>query len=111
MRSSKRFTFSTRTSITSPGYAGVDAAIEATSNYYHIYETLSEHLAVTVVNPGKLKLIANSDKKTDRVDAKGLARLSRLESYLEVIETLTVEIKSLEERIEQRVSLLQRLNC
>ena len=64
-------------------YAGADAAIEATSNYYHIYDTLSEHLDVTVANPGKLKLIANSDKKTDRVDAKELARLSRLNSVPE----------------------------
>ena len=64
-------------------YAGADAAIEATSNYYHIYDTLSEHLDVTVANPGKLKMIANSDKKTDRVDAKELARLSRLNSVPE----------------------------
>jgi len=64
-------------------YAGADAAIEATSNYYHIYDTLSEHLDVTVAHPGKLKLIANSDKKTDRVDAKELARMSRLNSVPE----------------------------
>lgn len=41
-------------------YAGSEAAIEATSNYYPIYDTLSEYLDVTVANPGKLKLIANS---------------------------------------------------
>jgi transposase len=35
------------------------------------------------LNPGKLKLIANSDKKTDRVDAKELARMVRLGSVLE----------------------------
>jgi transposase len=64
-------------------YAGADAAIEATSNYYHIYDTLSEHLDVTVAHPGKLKLIANSDKKTDRVDARELARMSRLNSVPE----------------------------
>ena len=64
-------------------YAGANAAIEATSNYYHIYDTLSEHLDVTVAHPGKLKLIANSDKKTDRVDAKELARMSRLNSVPE----------------------------
>jgi hypothetical protein len=28
-------------------YAGAQAAIEATSNYYHIYDTLSEHSDVT----------------------------------------------------------------
>ena len=43
-------------------YAGSEAAIEATSNYYAIHDTLSEYLDVTVASPGKLKLIANSDK-------------------------------------------------
>lgn len=36
-----------------------------------------------VAHPGKLKLIANSDKKTDRIDAKELARLVRLNSVPE----------------------------
>ncbi len=64
-------------------YAGSEAAIEATSNYYHIHDTLSEYLDVTVANPAELKLIANSDRKTDRIDAKQLARLVRLGSVPE----------------------------
>jgi hypothetical protein len=64
-------------------YAGAEAVIEATSNYYHIHDTLSEHLDVTVAHPGKLTLIANADKKTDRVDAKELARMGRLDSVPE----------------------------
>ena len=64
-------------------YAGAEAAIEATSNYYHIHDTLSEHLDVTVAHPSKLTLIANTDKKTDRVDAKELARMVRLDSVPE----------------------------
>jgi len=48
-------------------YAEASAEIEATSNHYHIYDTLSEYLDVTVANPGKLTMIADSDKKTDRV--------------------------------------------
>lgn len=56
-------------------YAGSKAALEATSNYYHIHDTLSEYLDVTVANPGELKLIFDSDKKIDRVDAKRLARM------------------------------------
>lgn len=59
-------------------YAGSEAAIEATGNYYHIHDTLSEYLDVTVANPAKLKLIGDSDRKTDRIDAKQLARLVRL---------------------------------
>ena len=72
-------------------YAGSEAVIEATSNYYPIYDTLSEYLDVTVASPGKLKLIANSDKKTDRIDTKELARMLRLgsvpESYVPTEET------------------------
>ncbi|WP_135666928.1 IS110 family transposase [Halorhabdus rudnickae] len=64
-------------------YAGAEAALEATSNYYHIHDTLSEHLDVTVAHPKELTQIANSDKKTDRVDAKELARMVRLNSMPE----------------------------
>ncbi len=64
-------------------YAGADAAIEATSNYYHIHDTLSKHLDVTVAHPKKLNQIADTDKKTDRVDAKELARMVRLNSVPE----------------------------
>ena len=64
-------------------YTGSQAVVEATSNYYHIHDTLSEHLDVTVANPSKLKLISDTDKKTDRVDAKQLARMLRLGSIPE----------------------------
>ena len=60
--------------------AGSRAVIEATSNYHLVDDTLAEYLDVTVVHPGKLTHIAQSDKKTDRVDAKELARLLRLNS-------------------------------
>jgi len=64
-------------------YAGAEAALEATSNYYHIHDTLSEHLDVTVAHPEELNQIAQSDKKTDRVDAKELGRMVRLNSVPE----------------------------
>ncbi|OYR64102.1 IS110 family transposase, partial [Halorubrum sp. E3] len=53
------------------------------SNYYHIHDTLSEHLDVTVAHPKKINQIADTDKKTDRVDAKELARMLRLNSVPE----------------------------
>lgn len=61
-------------------YAGSRAVIKTISNYYHVYGTLAEYLDVIVAHPSKLTLIAHSDKKTDRVDAKELARLPRLNS-------------------------------
>ncbi|AUX09311.1 transposase [Halalkaliarchaeum desulfuricum] len=64
-------------------YADAQAVLEATSNYCHIHDTLSEHLDVTVSHPKKLNQIADIDKKTDRVDAKELARMLRLNSVPE----------------------------
>ena len=57
--------------------------LEATSNYHHIHDALSEHLDVTVAHPKKINKIADTDKKTDRVDAKELARMFRLNSVPE----------------------------
>ena len=77
-------------------YAGAQAAIEATSNYYHIHDTLSEYLDVTVAHPKELNLIADTDKKTDRVDAKELARMVRLNSVPEsYVPTVTRTVKPL----------------
>ena len=56
-------------------YAGGEAVLEATTNYYYAYETLSAHLDVSVAHPPKVKAIADTDKKTDSVDAKELSRL------------------------------------
>jgi len=53
-------------------YAGSQAAIEATSNYYHIHDTLSEYLDVVVAHPKELIQIANSDKKTIASTPKSL---------------------------------------
>lgn len=61
-------------------YVGSKAAIEAINNYCHIHNTFSKYLDVVVANPGELKLIAGSNKKTDRVDAMELARMVGLES-------------------------------
>lgn len=67
-------------------YAGAETAIEATSNYYTIYDTLKEHLDVTLVDPLRTRWIAESSKKTDAIDAKKLANLLRVgmvaESYV-----------------------------
>ena len=54
-------------------YAGSAVAIEATGHYRPIYETLDEHMNVTLVNPSKTRIIADAKVKTDRVDAKMLA--------------------------------------
>jgi transposase len=54
-------------------YAGSKAAIEATSNYYTIYDTLDEYLDVVVADPQQAKAIGTVEVKNDRVDANLLA--------------------------------------
>ena len=97
-------------------YAGAKAAIEATSNYYHIYDTLSEHLDVTVAHPKKLNLIADTDKKTDRVDAKELARMVRLnsvpESYVptDEIREARVLVRGRQKLVENRTEYANKIH-
>ena len=64
-------------------YAGNEAAIEATGNYFTVYDALDEHLNVVLVNPLKTRWIAEADQKTDRVDAKKLAQLLRVDMVAE----------------------------
>ena len=59
-------------------YAGSEAAIEATGNYFAVYDTLDEHVNMVLVNPLKTRWIAEADQKTDRVDGKKLAQLLRI---------------------------------
>lgn len=60
---------------------GLAVAIEAGNQTAWIYEVLVELGAkVTVVNPNKVKLIAESRRKTDKIDAKILCELLRLDA-------------------------------
>jgi transposase len=60
--------------------AGLSVAIEAGNQTAWIHDLLVEIGAkVTVVNPAKVKLIAESRRKTDKVDAKVLCELLRLD--------------------------------
>ena len=58
-------------------YAGSKAAMEATGNYFAIYDSLAEHLEVEVADPGQTKAIGTAEAKNDRLDAKFLAQLCR----------------------------------
>lgn len=49
-------------------YAGTQITIKATTNYYHIRDTLSEHSDVAVAHKKELNQTADTDKQTDRVD-------------------------------------------
>ena len=96
--------------------AGAKAVIEATSNYYHIHDTLSKHLDVTVAHPKELTQIADTDKKTDRVDAKELARMLRLssvpESYVptEEIREARVLVRGRQSLVEDRTKYANKIH-
>jgi transposase len=64
-------------------YEGSEAVLEATSNYYTIYETLDEYLEVKVANPLEMKWIAEAAQKTNEIDAKKLAELLRVDMVAE----------------------------
>jgi transposase len=97
-------------------YAGSEAGIEATSNYYAVHDTLDEYLDVSVANPSELKLIADSDRKTDRVDAKKLARLVRLgsvpESYVppEEIRECRALVRGRKSFVEDRTEYVNKIH-
>jgi transposase len=60
---------------------GLSIAIEAGNQTAWVYEALVKlGVKVTVVNPTKVKLIAESRRKTDKIDAKILCELLRLEA-------------------------------
>ena len=59
---------------------GLKVAIEAGNQTAWLHETLTRMGAeVTVVNPARVKLIAESRRKTDKIDAKILCDLLRLD--------------------------------
>jgi transposase len=64
-------------------YAGSKGVIEATSNYFSIYDTLDEYLDVVVAHPAKTKAIGAAKVKNDRLDAKLLAQLRHVEMIAE----------------------------
>ena len=58
-------------------HAGSKTAIEATSNYYTVYDTLDEYLDVVVADPNQTKALGVVEAKNDRLDAKLLANFAR----------------------------------
>lgn len=55
--------------------------MEASSSAIHIYDVLSETCKVKVAHPLKVKAIASARIKTDKIDARILAQLTRDETW------------------------------
>lgn len=59
---------------------GAQAAIEATRNYWFVNDCLEPELDVSVANPHETGLIGDQKVKSDRLDAKRLAVLLRVDA-------------------------------
>lgn len=98
-------------------YAGAEAIIEASGSARPVYETLDEHLEVTLADPSTNRLIAESSQKTDRLDAKRLAHLYRTdmlaESYVpgEGIQRLRDLVRTRKALVEERTAEKNRVRA
>lgn len=86
---------------------GLSIAIEAGNQTSWVFEALTEMGAkVTVVNPAKVKLIAESRRKTDKIDAKILCELLRLDGLPYPVHMPGRETRSLRGLLVARHQLL-----
>jgi transposase len=83
-------------------------ALEATGSWYWLYDLLeSLHLKVKLAHPLKVKLIAESTIKTDKIDACVLANLLRT-GYLPTAYIPNKEVRALRERLRHRIVIVHQ---
>jgi transposase len=83
-----------------------EIALEATGFWYWLYDLLeSLHLTVKLVHPLKVKLIAESTIKTDKIDAYVLANLLRT-GYLPTSYIPSQDIRNHRELLRHRIVLV-----
>lgn len=83
------------------------AVMEATRNWAFLYDFLADNLGrVELAHPKRLKAIASATVKTDRIDAKTLAHLARL-NYLPIAYAAPKEIRDLRLFVRHRTSLVE----
>lgn len=84
------------------------AVMEATRNWAFLYEILEPRVAKAVIaHPKRLKAIASARVKTDRIDAKTLAHLARL-NYLPEAYAAPQEVRDLRLYVRHRASLVRQ---
>lgn len=82
--------------------------MEATRNWEFLYDFLRPRVAeVVIAHPKKLKAIASAKVKTDRIDAKTLAHLARL-NYLPTAYAAPQKIRDLRLYVRHRESLVRQ---
>lgn len=85
-----------------------EVAVEAGGHSRWIYDVLTHlGLGVYVVNPNKVKLIAESKKKTDKVDAKVLAGLLRMDGLPKRVFVAVGESRELRDLLRSRQQVIK----
>jgi transposase len=86
----------------------VRVAVEAGGHTRWIHDTITKlGIDVYVVNPHKVKLIAESKKKTDKVDAKVLAELLRMDGLPRRVHVAEGESRELRDLLRARYQLIR----
>jgi transposase len=84
------------------------AVIEATRNWAFMYDMLIEHVErVELAHPKELKAISAAAVKTDKVDARTLANLARI-NYLPISYAAPPEVRDLRAEIRHRERLVSQ---
>jgi len=84
------------------------AVLEATRNWAFMYDLLDDHVAeVKMAHPKELKAIATAAVKTDRIDAKVLANLARM-NFLPTAYAAPPEIRDLRLYMRHRKWLIRQ---
>lgn len=84
------------------------AVLEATRNWPFMYDMLAEHVQrVELAHPKELKAITAAAVKTDRVDARTLAHLARM-NYLPTAYAAPPEVRDLRLEVRHRDSLISQ---
>ena len=86
----------------------VEVAVEAGGSTRWIYDTLKAiGIRVYVVNPHKVKAIAESKRKTDKIDAKLLSDLLRLGALPQEVIMVEGEIRELRDLMQARQKIVE----
>lgn len=86
----------------------VEVAVEATGNWYWLVDLLEScECKVSLVHPKRVKAIASAKIKTDKIDAKVLAHLLRLD-YLPTSYVPPAELRELRELVRYRCFLVRK---
>ena len=84
------------------------AVLEATRNWPFMYDLLREHVErVELAHPKELKAISAAAVKTDKVDARTLAHLARM-NYLPISYAAPCEIRDLRLEVRHRNSMVSQ---